>query len=62
MREINRRVFDTTIIAETWKRQYFHEGHWGNAFGASAEEIYRKLLTTTNPDEVDAIVGNAGWT
>lgn len=59
-------------IPERWRKQYTNErGNWRTVhpvgrFEHSAEVIYQDLLRldlrTCAPEEVDAIIGNNGWT
>lgn len=51
--------------AQLWKQQYFTVGGWLKIFEGDSESIHKELValgSTPNPDDVDRIIGNIGWT
>jgi hypothetical protein len=52
-------------VAQQWKKQYYYDTKWSNTVSGSSEIIYNKLLAlgaSPNPDDIDEIIGNDGWT
>lgn len=63
--ELITKQWKTNEVAKEWKNRYYstYTGEW--RYGSDKEEIYNKLVAlgfNPNPDEVNEIIGNNGWT
>jgi hypothetical protein len=55
-------VPNAKVIAERWRQQYETAG-WKTTISGNSEDIYKKLLTAKdNAEDINAIIGNKGWT
>lgn len=63
MKLLTREMLGKTA-AKRWKRQYAsaEKDLWLRAANRDSGEIYNLLMATTDPDEVDRIIGNDSWT